>query len=145
HGMGVLLAEDRAGHVAAGPFLLARGLDVKVTALDDGLETERGLGIDFFCAATVGVCAAMKSPSAFLSSSMLAAHARSTSAAVGLSSNASSRCSTVMNSCRFWRASTNAMWRLTSSSCAIIFRYRSSSDQRRACAPSLSRFLHDAL
>src|SRR6185369_11468636 len=40
--------------------------------------------------------------------------------AVGLSSSASSRCSTVMNSWRFWRASTNAMWRLTSSSWAII-------------------------
>ncbi len=46
--------------------------------------------------------------------------ARSTSAAVGLSSSASSRCSTVMNSWRFWRASTNAMCRLTSSSWAIM-------------------------
>jgi len=52
-------------------------------ALDDALETERGLGIDLVGAATVGVCAVMKSPSAFLSSSMFAAHARSTSAAVG--------------------------------------------------------------
>src|SRR4029450_7627186 len=51
---------------------------------------------------------------------MLAPHARKTSAAVGLSSSASSRCSTVMNSWRFWRASTNAMCRLTSSSWAII-------------------------
>src|SRR4026209_1040599 len=51
---------------------------------------------------------------------MLAPQARSTSAAVGLSSSASSRCSTVMNSWRFWRASTNAMCRLTSSSWAII-------------------------
>src|SRR5262245_57380973 len=51
---------------------------------------------------------------------MLAPQARSTSAAVGLSSSASSRCSTVMNSWRFWRASTNAICRLTSSSWAII-------------------------
>src|SRR5213075_135468 len=51
---------------------------------------------------------------------MLAPQARNTSAAVGLSSSASSRCSTVMNSWRFWRASTNAMCRLTSSSWAII-------------------------
>ena len=42
------------------------------------------------------------------------------SAAEGLSSSASSKCSTVMNSCRCWRASTNAMCRLTSSSCAIM-------------------------
>src|SRR3954471_4328455 len=51
---------------------------------------------------------------------MLAPQARRTSAAVGLSRSASSRCSTVMNSWRFWRASTNAMCRLTSSSWAII-------------------------
>jgi ATP-dependent Clp protease ATP-binding subunit ClpA len=43
-----------------------------------------------------------------------------TSAADGLSSIASSRCSTVMNSCCFCLASTKAMWRETSSSCAII-------------------------
>ncbi len=128
HGMGVFLAEDGDQHVGAGYFLLARGLDVQDRALDDALEAEA-------VPATVGVCAAMKSPSAFLSSSMLAAHARSTSAAVGLSSSASSRCSTVMNSCRFWRASTNAMCRLTSSSCAIMSRSRSSSDQRGVQLP----------
>jgi len=50
----------------------------------------------------------------------LAAQALSTSEADGLSQSASSRCSTVMNSWRFWRASTNAMCRLTSSSWAII-------------------------
>jgi ATP-dependent Clp protease ATP-binding subunit ClpA len=42
------------------------------------------------------------------------------SAAEGLSSSAISRCSTVMNSWRCWRASTNAMCRLTSSSWAIM-------------------------
>src|SRR5262245_35686707 len=67
-----------------------------------------------------GVCSAMCWVRFLRSSSMLAPQARSTSAAVGLSSSASSRCSTVMNSWRFWRASTNAMWRLTSSSWAII-------------------------
>src|SRR6185369_15217828 len=71
-------------------------------------------------AAMRGVCSAMCCVRFLRSSSMLAPHARSTSAAVGLSSSASRRCSTVMNSWRFWRASTNAMWRLTSSSWAII-------------------------
>src|SRR5690349_16219211 len=70
--------------------------------------------------ATVGVCCITKSESAFFSSSIFAAQAFSTSEAEGLSQRASSRCSTVMNSWRFWRASTNAMWRLTSSSWAII-------------------------
>ena len=51
---------------------------------------------------------------------MLAPQARRASAADGLSSSASSRCSTVMNSCRFCLASTKAMCKLTSSSCAII-------------------------
>src|SRR5690242_9104890 len=71
-------------------------------------------------AAMRGVCSAMCCVRFLRSSSMLAPQARSTSAAVGLSSSASSRCSTVMNSWRFWRASTNAMCRLTSSSWAII-------------------------
>src|SRR5687768_17409935 len=71
-------------------------------------------------AAMRGVCSAMCCVRFLRSSSMLAPQARSTSAAVGLSSNARSRCSTVMNSWRFWRASTNAMCRLTSSSWAII-------------------------
>src|SRR5258705_2249794 len=71
-------------------------------------------------AAMRGVCSAMCCVRFLRSSSMLAPQARSTSAAVGLSSRARSKCSTVMNSWRFWRASTNAMWRLTSSSCAII-------------------------
>src|ERR1700675_2706753 len=83
-------------------------------------------------AAMRGVCSAMCCARFLRSSSMLAPQARSTSAAVGLSSSARSRCSTVMNSWRFWRASTNAMCRLTSSSWAIILRI-------------LLRFLHHAL
>src|SRR5688572_12550963 len=71
-------------------------------------------------AAMRGVCSAMCCVRFLRSSSMLAPQARSTSAAVGLSSRARSRCSTVMNSWRFCRASTKAMCRLTSSSCAII-------------------------
>src|SRR2546428_1413349 len=71
-------------------------------------------------AAMRGVCSAMCCVRFLRSSSMLAPQARKTSAAVGLSSSASNRCSTVMNSWRFWRASTNAMCRLTSSSWAII-------------------------
>src|SRR2546426_8941530 len=71
-------------------------------------------------AAIRGVCSTMCCVRFLRSSSMLAPQARSTSAAVGLSSRARSRCSTVMNSWRFWRASTNAMCRLTSSSWAII-------------------------
>src|SRR5690606_29576606 len=50
---------------------------------------------------------------------MSAAQARRTSTAEALSSRDSSRCSTVMNSCRAARASTNAMCRLTSSSSEI--------------------------
>jgi hypothetical protein len=50
----------------------------------------------------------------------LAAQARNTSAAEGLSSMASSRCSTVMNSWRFCRASIKAICKLTSNSWAII-------------------------
>src|SRR6266852_4641457 len=73
-------------------------------------------------AAMRGVCSAMCCVRFLRSSSMLAPQARSTSAAVGLSRSARSRCSTVMNSWRFWRASTNAMCRLTSSSWAIILR-----------------------
>src|SRR5512134_3834109 len=73
--------------------------------------------------ATVGVCSLMNSVSCLRNSSTLTAQARSTSAADGLSSSASSRCSSVMNSWRFCRASTNAMWRLTSSSCAIILAF----------------------
>src|SRR5574343_278624 len=76
---------------------------------------------------TVGVLSDTKLVSVLRRSSILTAQARSTSAAEGLSSSASSRCSTVMNSWRACRASTNAMCRLTSSSCAII-----------------SVFLHDA-
>src|SRR5512136_2301779 len=63
----------------------------------------------------------MKSVSTPRISSRSTLQALSTSAADGLSSIASSRCSTVMNSCCFCRASTKAMWRETSSSCAIIW------------------------
>src|SRR3989337_1830080 len=91
--------------------------------------------------ATVGVCAVIKSVRAFLSSSTFAAQARSTSAAVGLSSSASSRCSTVMNSCRFWRASTNAMCKLTSSSCAIMLRFLHHTLQRMLVPPRVRRHL----
>src|SRR2546421_10805301 len=83
-----------------------------------------------------GVCSAMCCVRFLRSWSMFAPQARSTSAAVGLSSSASSKCSTVMNSWRFWRASTNAMCRLTSSSWAIISWFPSS---------FLLRFLHYAL
>src|SRR5436190_11271520 len=87
-------------------------------------------------AAMRGVCSAMCCVRFLRSSSMLAPQARKTSAAVGLSSSASSKCSTVMNSWRFWRASTNAMCRLTSSSWAII---------RVPFLTFLLRFLHHAL
>src|SRR5581483_8319552 len=67
-----------------------------------------------------GVCSLMKSERTPRNSSRSTPHAFSTSAAEGLSSMASNRCSTVMNSCCFCRASTKAMWRETSSSCAIM-------------------------
>src|SRR3954471_6345006 len=87
-------------------------------------------------AAMRGVCSAMCCVRFLRSSSMFAPQARSTSAAVGLSNSASSKCSTVMNSWRFWRASTNAMCRLTSSSWAII---------RVPFLTFLLRFLHYTL
>src|SRR5688572_17250785 len=93
-------------------------------------------------AAMRGVCSAMCCVRFLRSSSMLAPQARSTSAAVGLSSSASSRCSTVMNSWRFCRASTNAMWRLTSSSCAIIsLRFLHHALQRVLVLPRVCRDL----
>ena len=69
---------------------------------------------------TVGVFSLMNAARLLRRSSLLAEQARSTSAADGLSRSAISRCSTVMNSWRCWRASTNAMCRLTSSSWAIM-------------------------
>src|SRR6188474_2935235 len=92
-------------------------------------------------AAMRGVCSAMCCVRFLRSSSMLAPQARSTSAAVGLSSRASSRCSTVMNSWRFWRASTNAMCRLTSSSWAIISRFLHHALQRMLVLARIGRDL----
>jgi hypothetical protein len=51
--------------------------------------------------ATLGVCSSMNLPSCSRMSSMFAPQARKTSTAEGLSSIASSRCSTEMNSWRF--------------------------------------------
>src|SRR5262245_51770092 len=93
-------------------------------------------------AAMRGVCSVMCCVRFLRSSSMLAPQARSTSAAVGLSSRARSRCSTVMNSWRFCRASTNAMCRLTSSSCAIIaLRFLHHTLQRVLVLPRVCRDL----
>ena len=69
---------------------------------------------------TTGVLSLMKFFSWERNSAILTAQALSTSTAVALSSNAANKCSTVMNSCRDARASTNAICKLTSSSWAII-------------------------
>ena len=78
-------------------------------ALDHALEAERGLGVDF----PVGRDARRLLGDVLGEVLAQLIHVRAAgaqySAAVGLSSNASSRCSTVMNSWRFCRASTNAM------------------------------------
>src|SRR5690554_1132291 len=63
-----------------------------------------------------GVVELMKSCRSDRNLSRLAPQARSTSAAEALSSNASSRCSTVMNSWRLERATVNAVFRVSSSS-----------------------------
>ncbi len=47
YGVRVLLAENGDEHVRAGDFLLARGLHVQDRALDDALEAQRGLRVDF--------------------------------------------------------------------------------------------------
>jgi hypothetical protein len=122
HGVRVLLAEDRDQHVGAGDFLLAvaGGLHVHDGALDHALEPSVGWVSTSSVPATCGVLSLMKLVSDARRSSTLAEHARRTSAALGLSSKASSRCSTVMNSWRCCRASTKAMCKLTSSSWAIM-------------------------
>src|SRR6185369_9721934 len=94
-------------------------------------------------AAMRGVCSVMCCVRFLRSSSMLAPQERSTSAAVGLSSSASSRCSTVMNSWHFWRASTNAMCRLTSSSWAIISGFLHHALQRMLVLARIGRDLLD--
>src|SRR5690554_4134562 len=63
-----------------------------------------------------GVVESMNSVSSRRSRSMSAPHARSTATAAWLSSKASSRCSTVMNSWRLLRASLNARFRVISRS-----------------------------
>src|SRR6202158_3803127 len=100
------------------------------------------------CGESRGVCSLMKSVSTPRSSSKSTPQAFSPSAADGLSSIASSRCSTVMNSCCFCRASTKAMWRETSSSWAIIDRFRSHRRDDGLPAPTMdsrSSLLHGAL
>src|SRR5271169_1295373 len=101
------------------------------------------------CGDSRGVCSLMKSVSTPRSSSRSTPQALSTSAADGLSSIASSRCSTVMNSCCFCRASTKAIWRETSSSCAIMVdpgfnRSGGATAARLLCYQPLS-FLHRTL
>src|SRR5450631_116651 len=100
------------------------------------------------CGDSRGVCSLMKSVSTPRSSSRSTPHAFSTSAADGLSSIASNRCSTVMNSCCFCLASTKAMWRETSSSCAIMILPGSNCSDVATAARLLHqrlRFLHRTL
>src|SRR5471030_672915 len=88
---------------------------------------------------TVGVLSPIKLVRVLRRSSILTAQARNTSAADGLSSSASSKCSTVMNSCRACRASTNAMCKLTSNSCAIILPPSRTAGGGLPCAHALKR------
>src|ERR1051326_1524814 len=96
------------------------------------------------CGESLGVCSLMKSVRTPRSSSRSTPQAFRTSAADGLSSIASSRCSTVMNSCCFCRASTKAIWRETSSSCAIIM-VRPSGERPCPLLLQRLRLLHGAL
>jgi hypothetical protein len=54
HGMRILLAEDRDQHVGPGDFFATRGLHVIDSALQDALETQRGLGIALVAAGQHG-------------------------------------------------------------------------------------------
>ena len=54
----ILLAVDGDQHVGAGDFLLAGRLHVQDGALDDALESERGLGVDLAGAGDGRACAA---------------------------------------------------------------------------------------
>jgi len=104
--MGVFLAEDATSTLAPVTSFCPR-LDVQDRALDDALESRGSLGIDFLVPATVGVCAAMKSPSAFLSSSIF----RGAGAQHLRGGRCPEREQQVLDGdelIRFWRASTNA-------------------------------------
>ena len=135
--MGFFLAEQGNQNVRSGDLFLVGRLHMQDGALDDALEADRGLCIHLAATGQRGVWVATKSISTARNSSMSAPQARNTCAAEGLSSMASSKCSTVMNSCRFWRASTKARCRLTSSSCAIMV-YVSSSSHRSGCSRCLA-------
>jgi hypothetical protein len=52
--VGVLFAEDGDQHVGAGDFLLAGGLHMQDGALDDALEAQGRLGVDFVAAGDGG-------------------------------------------------------------------------------------------
>jgi hypothetical protein len=121
-GVRILLAEDGHQHVGAGDFLLAaaRGLHVHDGALDHALETQRGLGVDLFGAAHRGRVFLDEGGQALAQVVDVGGAGAQHLGGRRVVQQAISRCSTVMNSWRCWRASTNAMCRLTSSSCAIM-------------------------
>ncbi len=98
HRMRFFLTEQGHQNIGAGHFFFVGGLHMQDGALDDALEADGGLRIHFAGPGTTGVCVSICCASTARNSSMSAPQARSTCAAEGLSSIASSRCSTVMNS-----------------------------------------------
>jgi hypothetical protein len=82
---------------------------VQDRALDHALEARRGLRVDLAGAGDGRACAASRSRTGLLQLVDLRGARLEDLEADGLSQRASSRCSTVMNSWRFCRASTKAM------------------------------------
>jgi hypothetical protein len=120
--LAVLLAEQGDQHVGAGDLLLAGGLHMEHRPLQHPLKAQRRLRLTRVPSAISGVVSSMKVAMSLRSLPPSAPQARRTFAAVGLSSRHSSRCSTVMYSCRFSRASLNAWFRVNSSSLLNMIR-----------------------
>ena len=121
HRVRVFLAKDGDEHVGPGDFLLAiaRGLHVHDGALDDALEAQRGLGVHLVGARHRGVLSLMKLASG-TEGRRCCWHARSTSAALGLSSGCKQQMLHGDELVALLAASTKAMCKLTSSSWAIM-------------------------
>jgi hypothetical protein len=94
----ILLAEDRDEHVRAGHFFTAGRLHVVDRALQNALETERRLRVALVALRQHGHGFGDDRAQVAREFGQSAPQARSTPTAEALSSNARSRCSTVMNS-----------------------------------------------
>ena len=120
--MGIFLAVDGdKQHVGAGHFFSCRTIDMQDGALDHTLETQRRLRVHVAIARHDGRVLLDKFGQRLLQFIDFGrAGLEHLPGRMGSPGNANSKCSTVMNSCRFERASTKACGDWTSSSCAIM-------------------------